>query len=141
MKGQIASILIAAALVVGIAFGYFGHTGNTTTVTTTESNITTETTISTYTITTDLPQGSAVLRCVITEYDVLTVETLSNGTTARGNSTQSHDVKTYETTASVNQTVGYVTTSTVLTSTDTTTVTGPLITSWDTDTCTVISSG
>jgi hypothetical protein len=140
VKGQIVSILIAAALVIGIGAGYFAHTSTTTTATTTVSSNTTETTISTFIITTNLPQGSTVLRCVVTEYDVLTVETINNSSTVRGNSTQSHDIKTYETTTFLNQTVGYITSSTVVAST-TTTVTGPLIKSWDVDTCTVISSG
>jgi hypothetical protein len=142
VKGQIVSILIAAALVVGIVAGFFVHTSTTTTATTTVNNTTTETTVSTYTLTTVLPQGSTILRCVVTEYDVLTVEIISNSSTARVNSTQSHDVKTYETTASLNQTARYVTSSTMVANTSTTTtVTGPLITSWDIDTCTAISSG
>jgi NhaP-type Na+/H+ or K+/H+ antiporter len=62
MRGQIISILIVTALVVGAVIGYFGHatTINTTTDiitrTYTESNTTTETAISTYTITTTFPQ-------------------------------------------------------------------------------------
>jgi hypothetical protein len=117
----------------------------------TERNTTTETALSTYTITTTLPQGTntaafpqglSVMLCILTEYEVLAMEFISNSSTSMGNSTQSYDVQTYETTSSVIQTVGFETTSPIpITYATNTTLSGPLITSWDISICTAISSG
>jgi hypothetical protein len=129
MRGQVAAILIVLALIVGAGLGYLGNstTNNTTTVTKTY----------TYTITTTFSQGgSAVMRCVLTQYAVWEIAHIQNSTiTSYGNSTETINLKTYETSASVTQSVGYVTTST---SSYTGTITGALA-EGNYTTCTYIS--
>lgn len=106
MRGQVATILIVLALMVGAGLGYFGNstTNNTTTVT---KNYT-------YTVTTTFSQGgSAVMQCVLTQYTVFEIEHIQNSTiTSYGNSTETTNLKTYQTSTSLTQSVGYVTTST-----------------------------
>jgi hypothetical protein len=68
LKGQIASLLIVVALIVGAGVGYFGSSTTTKT--------TTETVIRTYTTT--LPGESGVERCVISGYTVWAVEEASS---------------------------------------------------------------
>ncbi len=149
MKRQIASILIVTALVVGAGIGYFGHTPATSTITETimstytESNTTTETAISTYTLTTTLPQGTNTtafpqglsMRCILTEYHVWMIASIGNTTTSYGTSTQSYDVQTYQTTTSITQAVGSVTTTTANYNG---TLTGALAI-WNSTVCTYIS--
>jgi len=117
MRGQVATILIVLALIVGAGLGYFGNstTNNTTTVT---KNYT-------YTITTTFSQGgSAVMQCVLTQYTVWEIEHIQNSTiTSYGRSTETTNLKTYQTSTSLTQSVGYVTTST---SSYTGTITGAL---------------
>ena len=124
MKGQVASVLIVATLIVGAGLGYFVGT----------SFSATKTVVSTYTTTLTLPQGTFVERCVVTEYGVWSIESVSGTQTTGGTSTQSHPVTTYQTSATVSQTVGYETT---MTTTYTGTLTGA-IASWNSTACTYI---
>jgi hypothetical protein len=116
MKGQVAAILVVAAVIVGAGVGYFGNT--------TASRTTTQTLTSTFTTTVTLPQGgSEVVRCVLTQYAVWEIAHIEGNTTSYGSTTETSDLRTYETTTSVIQTVGYVTT---YTSSYTGTITGAL---------------
>lgn len=114
MKGQVASALIVVALVVGSGIGYFANTNS--------NHATTETVVTTYTVT--LPQGSGLLRCVVTEYSVWLVG-YGNGGVASSYSTttQQAPVQTYTNTTTVTQTVGF---TTISTSAYTGTVTGAI---------------
>jgi len=101
LKGQIAAVLIVVALVAGAGIGYFVSAAAVGTVT------------ETYTTTITFPQGgSAVVRCVLTRYSVWETARIGNGTTSFGSTTETSDIQTYQTTTSVTQTVGYMTTST-----------------------------
>ena len=128
MKGQIAAILVVAALIAGAGIGYFGKMP--------ASRTTTQTLTSTYTTTVTLPQGgSEVVRCVLTQYAVWEIASIEGNTTSYGSTTETSDLRTYQTTTSVMQTVGYVTAST---SSYTGTITGALAEGSYT-TCTYIS--
>ena len=81
MKRQIAVVLIVVALFVGAAIGYFGGTAFQTTVT------------KTYTLA--LVSGLEV--CTVTEYHVWSVESINNGNTVGGTTTQSYPVTTFQT--------------------------------------------
>ncbi|MGD0145578.1 MAG: hypothetical protein ABSB53_01840 [Nitrososphaerales archaeon] len=127
MKEQIASLLIVAALIVGVGIGYFGNTAT--------SRMTTETVIKTYTMTTTLPEESGVERCTVTQYAVWMYGQTQSSSTSYGLRTVGNSFLPYETTTSPEQTVGFVT------STDTTytgTLTGA-IALWNSTTCTFIS--
>jgi hypothetical protein len=125
LKGQIASLLIVVALIVGAGVGYFGSSTTTKT--------TTETVIRTYTTT--LPGESGVERCVISGYTVWAVEEASSSSTIQGTSTQSSAIRTYQTSTSAERTVGFETTT--MTS-YTGTLSGP-IAIWNSTACTFIS--
>jgi len=105
MKGQVAAILVVIALIAGAGIGYFSNTPVRRT--------TTQTLTSTFTTTVTLPQsGSEVVRCVLTRYAVWEIAHIESNTTSYGSTTETSDLRTYQTTTSVLQTVGYVTTST-----------------------------
>jgi uncharacterized protein (UPF0333 family) len=115
MRENVAA-LVVLALVIGAAIGYFGNTS--------ANGTTTQTVIRTYTITTTFLQGeSEVMRCVLTQYAVWKIAHIENSTTSYGNTTETSGLQTYQTTTSVVQIVGYVTTST---SSYTGTITGAL---------------
>ena len=83
MKGQIAVVLIVAALFAGAAIGYLGNTSSQTTVT------------KTYTLT----QGSGLEACTVTQYALWSIESVHNGTSiGGGTSTASNVVTTFQTT-------------------------------------------
>ena len=126
LKGQIASLLIVMALVVGASIGYFGNTAAPRT--------TTETVIRTYTVTTTLAGESNVERCIVTEYLLWAIGELT-GPTILGSSTQSYPVQTYQTSTSAEQTVGFETTTTAPYAG---TLAGALAI-WNSTTCTYIS--
>ena len=125
LKGQIASLLIVVALIVGTGIGYFGSSTTTKTAT--------ETVIKTYTTT--LSGESGVERCVVSDYTVWAVEEISSSSTIQGSSTQSSAIRTYQTSTSVEQPVGFETTTTT---SNTGTWTGP-IAIWNSTVCTFIS--
>ena len=128
MKGQIAAVLVVVALVAGAGIGYFGST--------TASRTAIRTLTSTFTTTVTLPQGgSEVVRCVLTRYVVWEIAHIEGNTTSYGSTTETSDLRTYQTTTSVTQTVGYVTT---YTSSYTGTITGALA-EGNYTTCTYIS--
>jgi len=109
MKGQVAVVLIIAALFAGAAIGYFGSPPFQTTIT------------KTYTLT----QGSGLETCTVTEYHVWSTAQYSNGTVVSGGtSTQSYPVTTFLTT-------GYPSTTT---NTYTGTLTGQ-IAEWNSTSC------
>ena len=148
MKEQVASLLIVAALVVGVGIGYFGNTA--TPRTTTETVIKTHTTATTlqvrtstitttlqgetYTITITLQGESGVARCVVTEYTVWMYGQSQSGTTSYRIKTVGDSLQTYEITTSPEQTVGFATTTTAH---YTGTLTGA-IDRWNSTTCTFI---
>lgn len=125
MKGQIASLLIVVALIVGVGVGYFGNVAL--------SKTTTGTIVKIYTTT--LAGESQVERCVVTEYHVWEVEEITGSSTIQSTSTQSYLVQTYQTSTSVGQMVGFETTTTT---SYTGTLTGA-IAIWNSTTCTFIS--
>lgn len=127
MKGQTASILIVVALIIGAGIGYFGNTVS--------SKTTTETTIKTYTITTTLPGESGVEQCVVTDYTVWEVLEVAGSSTIQTTSIRSNAVQTYQTSTSVEQTIGFETTTTA---SYTGTLTGA-VAIWNSTTCTFIS--
>ena len=104
MRGQVAAILLVAVLVFGVGIAYFVNTSmsNTTTLPPRESN---------------------VMRCILTHYAVFETAHIQSSTTNFGSTTDTADLQTYTTTASVSQTLGFATTST---STYTGTITGAL---------------
>jgi len=112
LRGQIASVLILTALIVGVVIGYIGNESATETVTTT------------YTFVTTTLQGPVLERCTVTQYAVWSVESLGRGTTVGGTTTQDYAVATYQTT-------GF---PTVTTSSYAGTLTGA-IASWKVTTC------
>lgn len=135
MKGQAASLLIAVALIVGIGIGYFGNTatqspGQTVLMTYT---ITTTLPAASYTITTSLGGYSGTVQCIVTEYHVWEVEEYPGN--SMSTSTQSYPVLTFQTTASVEQTAGFETTTTAR---FTGTLTGA-IALWNSTVCTFVS--
>ena len=96
-----AAIIVAAVIISATIFVALGSNGTVT-----------KTVVSTYTTTLTLPQGTFIEQCVVTEYHVWSIESISGTYTAGGTSTQSSPVTTYQTSASVSQTAGYVTTTT-----------------------------
>ena len=110
MKGQIAVVLIVVALFAGAAVGYFGNNPSQTTVT------------KTYTLT----QGSGLEACTVTQYAVWSIESVHNGTSVGGTSTESNVVTTFQTTGLPSST----------TNTYTGTLTGA-ISSWTVTNCNV----
>ena len=120
------SAMVVVALIVGLGIGYLGSTisGSTTT----------KTIVSTYTVTTNLPQGTEVLQCVTTQFVVRAYESINSSTTVSGTTTSSSIIQTYQTSTSGSQSVGYVTTFTM---TPTTTQTG--YQTWNSTVCTVIT--
>jgi hypothetical protein len=111
LRGQIASVLIVTALIAGVVIGYIGNASTTTTVTATYTLVTTR-------------QGLTLERCTVTEYAVWSVESVAQGATVGGTTTQDHAVATFQTT-------GFQTTTT---STYTGTLTGA-IDSWNVTVC------
>jgi len=75
------------------------------------------------------------MRCVLTQYAVWEIAYIGSSATSYGNTTVTTDLKTYQTSTSVMQSVGFVTTSTT---TYTGTITGALARGNYT-TCTYIS--
>jgi hypothetical protein len=102
MKGQIASVLIVAALLVGISIGYFWNVASSKTIT--------QTYVTTYTTT--LPGDSGVLQCVLTRYDVVVIASVNSYTTSYGNATQTAALQTYTSTTTAFGPIGFATTST-----------------------------
>lgn len=135
MKGRIASILIGAALVIGLGAGYFAHAGNTTTLTATQTLTTEQTLVSTVTLTTDQPQGSAILRCIITQYEVWYAALNTNSTSASNVFTTSYNETTYQITTATSEAAGFAETTT---SYFTGTLTGP-VELWNTTVCSYVS--
>jgi hypothetical protein len=139
----VSNAIAAGLLVVGILFGVSGYYVATTyptrtvtqTETTTASLTTTETVIKTYTITTTLAGESGLEQCVVTEYHVWAIEEMTSSSTIQATSTQSYAIRTYQTSTSVEQPVGFETTTTA---TYTGTLTGA-IAIWNSTTCTFIS--
>jgi hypothetical protein len=127
--------IVVTAVVVSAAIFAASPFSTTVTKTLPETTTTTSTIVSTYTTTVTLPQGSLAEQCVVTEYHVWSIESISGTSTIGGTSTQSQPVTTYQTSASVSQTVGYVTTTT---NTYTGTTTGYLA-YWNSTACTYIS--
>ncbi len=117
--------MVAVALIAGLGIGYLGGTlaGNTAT----------KTVVSTYTLATNLPQGTEVLQCVVTQYIVRAYESIGTSTTIAGTMTTSSVIQMYQTSTSESQSVGYATTFTV---TPTTTQTG--YRTWNSTICTVV---
>jgi hypothetical protein len=133
MKGSVAASLIVIALVVGAGIGYLGSASKL--IVTTETIIKTYTTATTYTTTTTPPQLSGAEQCVVTEYHVWIVEIYPTNVTST--TTQSYGVRTYQTSNSVEQNVGFETT--VATVGYTGTLTGA-IDIWNSTVCTYIPS-
>ena len=128
---RVAAAILVAALVVAVAILATSSVGTTVTKTVPEPTTTTIT----YTTVLTLSQGAFVERCVVTEYHVWSIETIGSTYTTGGTSTQSYPVTTYQTSASVSQTVGYAITTTNYYSG---TLTGA-IAIWNTTACTYIS--
>ena len=84
MKGQIAVVETVAALFAGAAIGYFGNPTPVRTVTETSA--------------TTIVQGSGEQLSIVTEYAVWSVESIENGTTVGGTSTQDYPVTSFVTT-------------------------------------------
>lgn len=102
MKGQVASILIVVALAVGSGIGYLASTNS--------GHITTETVVTTYTVT--FPQGSGLVRCVVTEYSVWLMAYGNGGAVSSySTTTEQAPIQTYTSTTMVTQTVGFTTVS------------------------------
>ena len=119
---------MVVALVIGVGVGYFGSAASVGSVT--------ETIAKTNTTTITVPQGgSEILRCVLTQYVVWMIAHVGSNTTSYGSTTDTSDIRTYQTTTSVFQAVGYVTT---FTSSYTGTMTGA-IARGNYTTCTYIS--
>ena len=140
VDGRVASVLILVALVAGSGIGYLANANSTHTDTytavTTYTYRTTETIVTTYTATS--PEGSGLLRCVVTEYTVWMVAYVSSGGTSYSYSTTTEQspISTYTSTTTATQTVGF---TTVTTSAYTGTITGALA-KGNFTTCTYISS-
>jgi hypothetical protein len=125
MRDQIVVVLLVVALIAGAGIAYY------------RTPITPpETTTQTYTVTTALNQGSNLVKCVIVYYEVDAAEFLRSNSTSYGSTTRSYQVSNYTTTTSVEQAVGYATSTRVaLYESGTSTHTGPALASWDEAEC------
>ena len=94
-------MLVVMALAVGAAFGYLANTS--------PSHTTTETVVSTYTV--SLPYSGS-LACVVTRYSVWMYGVVNGSATSYGLTTQTYDLQTYTTTTPVIEKTGYATTTT-----------------------------
>ena len=128
---RVAAAIVVAAVVVAVAILATSSVGTTVTKTVPEPTTTTIT----YTTTLTLSQGALVEQCVVTEYHVWSTQSVSGTYTLGGTSTQSYPVTTYQTSASVSQTVGYAITTTNYYSG---TLTGAIAV-WNSTACTYIS--
>jgi hypothetical protein len=135
LKGEIASLLMVAVLMIGVGIGYYGNTATPRTTTETTLRTTTETVIEAYTITTTLAGESGVEQCIVTEYHVWAVEEITSSSTIQSTSTQSYAIQTYQTSTSPEQTMGFETTTTT---SYTGTLTGA-IAIWNSTACMFIS--
>lgn len=142
MKNEVAAVLIVVALIAGAGIAYFWTPTNpsetttktyTTTTTLNEGTITT--TLNEGTITTTLNGGSNLVKCVVVYYEVDAAGFVMSSSTSYGSTTFSYQISNYTTITSIEQAVGY-TTSTSVTLSDTSTHTGPVIASWDGTECT-----
>lgn len=134
MKREIISILIVLALIIGVVVGYYGNSPKTTTITATYTlnQTKTETKVSNYTVTTTAFSvdnssnlvGVEVMRCALTVYNIV-----------GGNTTDSTSPQLYNTTTSLTQTVGFVSTTTGSSSTF-----NGRVGVWTVTACTVVSN-
>lgn len=127
MKNEVAAVLIVVALIAGAGIVYSWTRTNPS-----------ETTTRTDTITTTLNQGSNLVKCVVVYYEVDAAEFLGSSSTYYGSTTRSTQISSYTTITSVEQTVGY-TTSTRVSLSDTLTHIGPALASWDGTECAWVS--
>jgi hypothetical protein len=126
MKNEVVAVLIAVALIAGAGIAYFWIPFSPS-----------ETTTKTYTMTTTLNQGSNLVKCVIVYYEVDAAEFVMSSSTSYGSTTLSHEISNYTSVTSVEETVGYSTsTSVTLVMSGTSAHTGPVIASWDVTECT-----
>ena len=144
MKNEVAAVLIVVALIAGAGIAYFWTPTNpsetttkTYTITTTLNGGTITTTLNGGTITTTLNGGSNLVKCVVVYYEVDAAEFLTSSSTSYGSATRSYQISNYTTITSIEQAVGYTTSTRVLLyESRTSTHTGPVIASWDGTECT-----
>lgn len=98
MKGEVASVLIVAALIIGAVVGTFGIAGFAHTVTVIETP-------------TSVIQSEGQQFCLVTTYRVFSVESIHNSTTVGGTSTQDSIVASFTTSGYPSSTTIYPTTT------------------------------
>ena len=140
MKNEAAAVLMVVALIAGAGIACFWMPTNspeTTTKTYTMTTTLNQGSNKTYTITTTLNQGSNLVKCVVVYYEVDAAEFLTSSSTSYGSATRSYQISNYTTTTSIEQAVGYTTSTRVsLYESGTSTHTGPALASWDDIECT-----